>query len=160
MSAFPRRSLDSAQHPLFKLAVAHIRRRPVVFFGLPFVGTLLGASVLLSRLTQTRYDYNATRVQTLAEEERLQLDHNRKRVDLREEYFRLSQPADVSGSVAPSLQYGTQEAQQETTSKKNRKPKNWDWDGEQIRVPRLPGMAEWGSVDPRDQSPEVGPRLV
>lgn len=158
MSGFSRRPLDSHRHPLLRLALSQIRRRPVIFFGVPFVGTLLTGSFLLSKLTQTRYDYNATRVHTLAEEERLQLDHNRKRVDLREEYFRLSQPGDLGDSFVSTRPSGTQQAP-EVNTKKNRQ-RNWEWDGEQVRVPRPPGMAEWGAVDPRERSPDAGTRLV
>jgi hypothetical protein len=59
----------------------------VLLFGLPFVLTIVGASFGLSRLTQTRYDYNASKVQTMSKEEELNMKQNRKRIDIREEYY-------------------------------------------------------------------------
>lgn len=106
-------------------------------------GILVGASFGLSSLTQTRYDYNATKVQAVSHEEQLQLQHDRKKIDLREEYFRLTSGADSSTASAPK-----------------RKDLGKDWDGEQKRVPRPPGMEEWGAVPLDQRSKEVGTRLV
>lgn len=64
-----------------------VRQHPLLFFGLPFMATMVAASFGLSALTQTRYDYNATKVQTLSKEDELKMRKDRKRVDIREEYF-------------------------------------------------------------------------
>lgn len=92
------------------------RRRPFLFFGLPFMGILVGSSFLLSSLTQTRYDLRSSKVQTLTKEEELGMSKKRKKVDIREEYFRLK---DKEGELE-------------------------DW--EQKRIARLPGQAEWGEM--------------
>ncbi|KNZ51091.1 hypothetical protein VP01_409g3 [Puccinia sorghi] len=121
--------------------------------------TLLVGSVMLSRLTQTRYDYQATRVQSLTHADKLKLDQdqaNRKPFDLREEYFKLSQP-----DAQQLLSQSSSTQNYSSSNKSSKRSKNWDdWDGEQVRVPRPPGAPEWGGVDPRTQSPEIGPRLV
>lgn len=73
-----------------------VRRRPVLFFGLPFVLTIVAGSYGLSALTQTRYDYNATKVQSMSKEEELGMRKDRRRIDIREEYF-------VSGGLYSSF---------------------------------------------------------
>lgn len=65
------------------------RRRPFLYFGLPFMFILVTGSFALSNITQTRYDLRNSKVQSLSKEEELKMNKNRKRVDIREEYFRL-----------------------------------------------------------------------
>ncbi|KAI7957477.1 hypothetical protein MJO28_004572 [Puccinia striiformis f. sp. tritici] len=169
MGILPRKTLkssiddDSQQNPYLQFLIRHVRQRPVIFFGLPFISTLLVGSVMLSRLTQTRYDYQATRVQSLTHADKLKLDQdqaNRKPFDLREEYFKLSQPS------APQLSQLSQNPastlpEQNRNQSKPKRLKTWEeWDGEQVRVQRPTGAPEWGGVDPRQQSPEIGTRLV
>ncbi|KAH8919578.1 hypothetical protein BT69DRAFT_1347766 [Atractiella rhizophila] len=72
-----------------------IRRRPVLLFGVPFVVSIVGISFLLSTLTKTRYEYNETKIQNLSKEEELGLDMKKRKVDLREEYFRLMSSKDM-----------------------------------------------------------------
>jgi cytochrome c oxidase assembly protein subunit 16 len=43
--------------------------------------------------TQTRYDIHDQKVKQVTKEQELNLDRNRKRFDIREEYFRLSAAA-------------------------------------------------------------------
>ena len=76
-----------------------VRRRPLLFFGIPFLATIVGASFGLANLTQTRYDYNATKVQTISKEEELRMKKDRKRIDIREEYF----VSEASSTPCPSL---------------------------------------------------------
>lgn len=72
-----------------------VRQRPLLFFGLPFMATMVAASFGLSTLTQTRYDYNSTKVQSMSKEEELKMRKDRKRVDIREEYFVSSSAVDA-----------------------------------------------------------------
>ncbi|PWN48163.1 FAD-dependent thiol oxidase [Violaceomyces palustris] len=74
--------------------VPKVRRHPVLLFGLPFILTIVGASFGLSTLTQTRYDYNATKVQSISKEEELRMKKDRRRIDIREEYFKLQAKGD------------------------------------------------------------------
>lgn len=59
-------------------------------FGLPFMLTIVGGSFALGSLTQTRYDLRDTKVHAITKEEELGMKKNRKKIDIREEYFRLS----------------------------------------------------------------------
>ncbi len=87
MPTFDSRPLNRRRASPLQRFVPHVRRSPVLLFGLPFVLTIVGASFGLSRLTQTRYDYNATKVQSMSKEEELKMKQNRRRVDIREEYY-------------------------------------------------------------------------
>ncbi|MBW0546366.1 hypothetical protein O181_086081 [Austropuccinia psidii MF-1] len=150
---------ESASSTTAIVVIQQVRRRPVLFFGVPFVGSLLVGSWMLSRLTQTRYEYQATRVQSLNHAEKLRLDQdqaNRKPFDLREEYFRLSQP---TAPQLSQLSYQLDKSvgtEQPNSRSKQKKLQNWDdWDGNQVRVPRPPGFPEWGGVDPSQRSPDA-----
>ncbi|KAF9013406.1 cytochrome c oxidase assembly protein COX16-domain-containing protein [Cyathus striatus] len=70
-----------------------IKKNPALF-GVPFVMLMVGASFLLSNFTQTRYDLHDQTVKQVTKEQELKLDKNRKKFDIREEYFRLSAAAD------------------------------------------------------------------
>lgn len=116
---------------------------------------------MLSKLTQTRYDYQATRVQSLTHADKLKLDQdqtNRKHFDLREEYFKLSQP---SAPQISQLSHPSDSPKKSNKPSKSKRSASWEeWDGEQVRVPRPAGAPEWGGADPSQQSPEIGTRLV
>lgn len=64
-----------------------VRRHPVLLFGMPFVLTIVAGSYGLSTLTQTRFDYNASKVQSVSKEEELGMRKDRRRIDIREEYY-------------------------------------------------------------------------
>ncbi|GAC98892.1 sulfhydryl oxidase [Pseudozyma hubeiensis SY62] len=93
MPTFESKPLRKSNSLLARLA-PQVRRRPLLFFGLPFLATMVGASFGLASLTQTRYDYNATKVQTISKEEELRMKKDRKRIDIREEYFKLQSKED------------------------------------------------------------------
>lgn len=125
-SSKPLPSSSSSRHPFARLVPA-IRRSPFLLFGLPFTFTILSAAYGLSYLTQTRYEYNATKVQSLSKEEELGMKKGRRKVDLREEYWRLS------GGGGNSSDTNALDAGEDQWS---------DW--EPKRVPRPAGMEEWG----------------
>ena len=64
-----------------------MRKRPFLMFGLPFLSIMVASSFALQTFTQTRYDYHASKVQTMSWEEELGIKNNRKKIDLREEYY-------------------------------------------------------------------------
>lgn len=51
------------------------------------MGLMVGSSFALENFTRTRYDYQATKVQSMSWEEDMGMSKNRKKVDLREEYY-------------------------------------------------------------------------
>ncbi|KAG5639849.1 hypothetical protein DXG03_002828, partial [Asterophora parasitica] len=56
-------------------------------FGVPFVLIMVGASYGLTPFTQTRYDLHDQKVKQVTKEQELNLNKNRKKFDIREEYF-------------------------------------------------------------------------
>jgi hypothetical protein len=56
------------------------------------------SSFALQNLTKTRYDYQSSKTSTLTMEEGLGMNKDRKRVDIREEYF-VSLPNECRASV-------------------------------------------------------------
>lgn len=64
-----------------------VRRHPVMMFGVPFIITIVASSYGLSYMTQTRYDYNSSKVQSVSKEEELGMRKDRRKIDIREEYF-------------------------------------------------------------------------
>lgn len=76
-------SKSSNPNPLLRL----VRQRPFALFGLPFLGLVVFSSFALTTFTQTRYDLNDTKTRSVSKEEELGMSKDRKRVDIREEYY-------------------------------------------------------------------------
>lgn len=137
MPAFPSNPYPSSSsrrnQSAFSRLIPSIRRRPFLLFGLPFTLTIVSAAYGLSYLTETRYEYNATKVSALSKEEELGMKKDRRKIDLREEYFKLGGGAGGrAGGVGSSGGGGGQDADA------------WDnW--EPKRVPRPEGTEEWGA---------------
>ncbi|KAF8308776.1 hypothetical protein DL93DRAFT_2063626 [Clavulina sp. PMI_390] len=77
----PRSSSSSAWGPA-------IKKNPL-YFGIPFLATMVVGSFALSTFTQTRYDLRDAKVSQMSKEEEIGLKQGRRQMDIREEYFRL-----------------------------------------------------------------------
>jgi cytochrome c oxidase assembly protein subunit 16 len=66
---------------------AKLRRSPFLFFGLPFLTIIVVGSYALSSFTTIRYERHDAKVKIMNEEELLKLDKDRRRPDIREEYY-------------------------------------------------------------------------
>ncbi|RUP49496.1 cytochrome c oxidase assembly protein COX16-domain-containing protein [Jimgerdemannia flammicorona] len=87
MPTFPSKPLN----PTALTSFSHrVKRNPLLFFGLPFMLTVVGASFGLSHLTQTRYDVRDQTMKVVAKEESLGMSKNRRKLNLQEEYWVLS----------------------------------------------------------------------
>lgn len=64
-----------------------MKRYPFLAFGAPFILTLVGASFMLSNLTQTRYDLKDEKVSAVTKEQELGMKKDRRKFDVREEYY-------------------------------------------------------------------------
>ncbi|KAI8137420.1 cytochrome c oxidase assembly protein COX16-domain-containing protein [Fennellomyces sp. T-0311] len=71
-----------------------VKKKPFLFFGLPFIAIIIGGSFGLAQLTQTRYDHRDMRHKKVAKEEALGMDKNRRKLSLQEEYWRLQAKTD------------------------------------------------------------------
>ncbi|ESK83026.1 hypothetical protein Moror_11741 [Moniliophthora roreri MCA 2997] len=69
-----------------------IQKKPWLF-GVPFVLLMVAASYAMTPFAQTRYDLHDQRVKQVSKEQELKLDGNRRKFDIREEYFKLSAEA-------------------------------------------------------------------
>ncbi|OBZ69301.1 Cytochrome c oxidase assembly protein COX16, mitochondrial [Grifola frondosa] len=83
-----------SSNPLNTSPVQRILRKYPLIFGVPFVLVIVGASFGMQSFTQTRYDLQDQKVSQVNKEEELGLSKNRKKFDIREEYFRLSAQQD------------------------------------------------------------------
>ncbi|GAA6024520.1 hypothetical protein JCM10207_000405 [Rhodosporidiobolus poonsookiae] len=96
-----------------------LRRSPFLLFGLPFLSVVVLSSFALSHFTQTRYDLRDQKVQAVSREEELGMRKDRRKIDVREEYYRMQATNDLGAASE-------------------------EWDNK--RVARLPGQAEWGEL--------------
>ncbi|KAM0753307.1 cytochrome c oxidase-like protein [Meredithblackwellia eburnea MCA 4105] len=99
------------------IVTTKLKRHPFALFGLPFVAIIVAGSFALSSLTQTRYNLRDEKVHAMSKEEELGMRKDRRKFDVREEYYRLAAKGDDHLD-------------------------NW----ENKRVERLPGQAEWGEL--------------
>ncbi|KDQ61283.1 hypothetical protein JAAARDRAFT_173903 [Jaapia argillacea MUCL 33604] len=84
MPVFPSYPLNAS--PLHK----RLRKNPALF-GVPFLLIIVGASFALEPFARVRYDLQDQKISQVSQEEALGLQKNRKKFDIREEYFKLSQ---------------------------------------------------------------------
>ncbi|KAE9410572.1 hypothetical protein BT96DRAFT_382523 [Gymnopus androsaceus JB14] len=70
-----------------------VQKNPALF-GVPFILLMVAASYALTTFTQTRYDLHDQKVKHVTKQEELGLDKDRKKFDIREEYYKLSAQAD------------------------------------------------------------------
>ncbi|KAI0050864.1 hypothetical protein FA95DRAFT_492385 [Auriscalpium vulgare] len=87
MPAFPSYSLRSS--PIHRV----LKKHPSLF-GVPFLLIIVGASFGMQSFTQTRYDLHDQKVSQITREQELGLSKDRKKFDIREEYFKLSAAKD------------------------------------------------------------------
>ncbi|KAF6834245.1 cytochrome c oxidase-assembly factor cox16 [Colletotrichum plurivorum] len=65
-------------------------RRPFLLFGLPFVAVMVVGSFVLTPATAIRYEKHDRRVRQVTRDEELNLRRSARKVDMKEEYYRLA----------------------------------------------------------------------
>ena len=94
MPTFPSRpfrySSAATAHTLPARYRRALKTHPFLLFGLPFLATVVGASFALTPATAIRYERHDRKQRMLSEEESLGLGRDRRRVDAKEEYYRLA----------------------------------------------------------------------
>ncbi|KAK8864697.1 hypothetical protein IAR55_001949 [Kwoniella newhampshirensis] len=141
--------------------LTHMRRHPFLLFGLPFMGIIVASSFALQEFTQTRYDYQASKVQSMGVEEELGMRGDRRKVDLRDEYYRLNAPAPQSPDSALDASYHNDPSIPPIS--KPRRPRFSmtpvsQEDYEPLRVPRPEGVPQWGGGKGGEEAPLKGQR--
>ncbi|KAH8831287.1 cytochrome c oxidase assembly protein COX16-domain-containing protein [Flagelloscypha sp. PMI_526] len=107
------------------LRISKLVDKNPLYYGVPFVLLMVGASFGLTAFTRTRYELHDQTVQTVTKEQQLGLDRARKPFDVREAYFKLS---------------SSNSSQDE------------EWDPSAKRIPRPAGVADWGEAPTVDRS--------
>ncbi|KAK4192484.1 cytochrome c oxidase assembly protein COX16-domain-containing protein [Podospora australis] len=69
---------------------AIMAKRPFLLFGLPFLTVIVGGSFVLTPATAIRYERHDRKVRQMSKEEALSVGKNKRKVDMREEYYRLA----------------------------------------------------------------------
>ncbi|KAK4951098.1 Cytochrome oxidase assembly [Elasticomyces elasticus] len=69
---------------------ASLQRHPFLLFGLPFIATMVAGSFFLTPATALRYERHDRKVKQMTKEEELGIGKDRRRIDLKEEYYRLA----------------------------------------------------------------------
>ncbi|CAN6652163.1 cytochrome c oxidase assembly protein Cox16p, mitochondrial [Trichomonascus vanleenenianus] len=69
----------------------NLRNHSFLLFGLPFISVLTAGAYFLSYFTAVRYEQHDRKVTAMSEEEALDVYKKRRKVDMREEYYRLQQ---------------------------------------------------------------------
>ncbi|KAF2167046.1 hypothetical protein M409DRAFT_22482 [Zasmidium cellare ATCC 36951] len=92
MAVFPSKKYRSttASSTLPARYRAALARHPFALFGLPFIATMLLGSFFLTPATALRYERYDRKVRQLTKEEELGIGKDRRKVDLREEYYKLA----------------------------------------------------------------------
>lgn len=69
---------------------AALARHPFILFGLPFIATMLLGSFFLTPATALRYERYDRKVRQMTKEEELGIGKDKRKIDLREEYYKLA----------------------------------------------------------------------
>lgn len=88
MAVFPSRKFrstnDSSIASRYRLLLA---KHPFALFGLPFIATMLLGSFFLTPATALRYERHDRKVRQLTKDEELGIGKDKRRIDLKEEYY-------------------------------------------------------------------------
>ncbi|KAL7620952.1 Cytochrome oxidase assembly [Parahypoxylon ruwenzoriense] len=67
-----------------------LAKHPFLLFGLPFMSIIVAGSFVLTPATAVRYEKHDRRVRQMTREEELGVGKSGRRVNIREEYYRLA----------------------------------------------------------------------
>lgn len=89
MAVFPAKrfrpsSYESSLPSKYRAALV---KHPFMLFGLPFIATMVLGSFFLTPATAIRYEKHDRKVKQLSKEEELGIGKDRRRIDLKEEYY-------------------------------------------------------------------------
>ncbi|KEY73152.1 hypothetical protein S40285_06560 [Stachybotrys chlorohalonatus IBT 40285] len=69
---------------------ALMNKHPFLTFGLPFISVMVAASFVVTPATAVRYERNDRKVRQMTTDETLNLRRGARKVDMKEEYYRLA----------------------------------------------------------------------
>ncbi|KAF2086781.1 hypothetical protein K490DRAFT_43529 [Saccharata proteae CBS 121410] len=81
---------SSAQNGFAMKYRAALQKHPFLLFGFPFLATMVAGSFFLTPATALRYERHDRKVRQLSRDEELGIGKDRRRVDMKEEYYKLA----------------------------------------------------------------------
>lgn len=89
MAVFPSRRFRPSSHASSLPARyrAALSKHPFALFGLPFIATMVLGSFFLTPATALRYERHDRKVRQLTKEEELGIGKEKRKIDLKEEYY-------------------------------------------------------------------------
>lgn len=69
----------------------NLQRHHFLLFGLPFISVITLGAYFLSSFTAVRYEQHDRKVTQISEEDALKIKKGRRKVDMKDEYYRLQQ---------------------------------------------------------------------
>jgi cytochrome c oxidase assembly protein subunit 16 len=100
---------------------ALLAKHPFALFGLPFIATMVLGSFFLTPATAIRYEKHDRKVKQLTKEEELGIGKDRRRIDLKEEYYVRTLPSFVCLTRSDSKRRDWQPKTSTTGSKRESK---------------------------------------
>ncbi|QDS75540.1 Cytochrome oxidase assembly [Venturia effusa] len=67
-----------------------VQKHPFLLFGLPFISIMVAGSFFLTPATALRYERHDKKVRQMTQHEALSMGTNKRKVDPKEEYYRLA----------------------------------------------------------------------
>ncbi|TAQ86631.1 hypothetical protein B7494_g5045 [Chlorociboria aeruginascens] len=67
-----------------------LAKHPFLLFGFPFIATMVAGSFFLTPATAVRYEKHDRRVRRMSKDEELGIGKDRRRVNMKEEYYKLA----------------------------------------------------------------------
>jgi cytochrome c oxidase assembly protein subunit 16 len=64
-----------------------VNKHPFLLFGLPFISIMVAGSFFLTPATALRYEKHDKKVKHVSQEEALNVGKNKRKVDMKEEYY-------------------------------------------------------------------------
>ncbi|GAB7364545.1 hypothetical protein MBLNU230_g5352t1 [Neophaeotheca triangularis] len=93
MPVFQSKKFRSSAHQQSSFAARYrtlLARHPFALFGLPFIATMVLGSFFLTPATALRYERHDRKVKQVSKDEELGIRKERRRIDMREEYYKLA----------------------------------------------------------------------
>lgn len=78
-----------------------VKKNSFLYFGLPMMLSIALGSVLLTNFTAVRYEQRDEKVKEMNEDEALNLIENRRKVDIKDEYYKLQGLLDENENWEP-----------------------------------------------------------
>lgn len=92
MGVFPKKKYVSSSeaNTIAARYRAALAKRPFLLFGLPFISIIVAGSFVLTPATAVRYEKHDRKVRQMTREEELGVGRQGRKVDIRDEYYRLA----------------------------------------------------------------------